>query len=84
MSRWEVIYDWNVQIRFPIEKDADGYPESRNCEDLLAWPIVENESYFCVESIPFFVRGLSRGDIIQATVVEKNQIHNTEFFEFEN
>jgi len=83
MSKWEIIYDWNVQICFPIEEDNDGYPEGRSCEELFAWPIKENESYFCVESIPFFVKGLSRGDIVQARIVEKNQVHDTEFFEFE-
>lgn len=72
VSKWEIIFDWNVQICFPIEQDTDGYPESRSCEELLAWPILENDSYFCIESIPFFVKGISRGDIKQRSLKRIN------------
>jgi len=37
----------------PIEKDDDGYPQSKSWEQLLAWPVLEMDDYFSIESIPF-------------------------------
>jgi len=80
---WNVIHDWSVEIWFRLEKDEDGYPQSKNWEQLLAWPVLENDRCFCIESIPFFVKGISRGDIIEAKVSENSEVQEGEFFEFE-
>ena len=52
---WTVIFDWSVEIWFRIEKDKDGYPRSKSWEQLLAWPVLERDDCFSIESIPFFV-----------------------------
>src|ERR1044072_1346175 len=80
---WNVIYEWSVEIWFRLEKDEDGYPKSKNWEQLLAWPVLESDSCFCIESIPFFVKGISRGDIIKAKVSKNSDVQEGEFFEFE-
>jgi hypothetical protein len=53
-QRWNVLSDWSVEIWFRIEKDKHGYPQSKNWEKLLAWPILERDDYFSIENIPFF------------------------------
>jgi len=84
VGAWHPIYDWSVEIWFRLEKDEDGYPKSKNWEQLLAWPILESDRCFCIESIPFFVKGISRGDIIRANVSENSEVQEGEFFEFES
>jgi hypothetical protein len=81
---WHPIYDWSVEIWFRLEKDEDGYPKSKDWEQLLAWPVVESDRCFRIESIPFFVKGISRGDIIQAKVSENSEVQQGEFFEFDS
>lgn len=81
---WNTIYDWSVQVWFRIEKDEDGYPRSKNWEQLLAWPVLESDRCFRIESIPFFVKGISRGDIVAAKVSENNDVQEGEFLEFES
>jgi len=80
---WNTIYDWSVEIWFRIEKDEHGYPTTKNWEQLLAWPLRESERCFRLESIPFFVKGISRGDIVEAKVSENSEVQQGEFFEFE-
>lgn len=80
---WEVISDWTVEVWFRIEKDKDGYPRSKNWEQLLAWPVLEKDDYFSIESIPFFVKGISRGDIVRAKVVHNSDVKDGEFYEFD-
>jgi len=82
--KWELVFDWSVEIWFRIEKDGDGYPQSKSWEQLLAWPVLERDDYFSIESIPFFVKGISRGDIVRAKVTRNSEVQEAEFFEFEN
>ena len=35
-GNWNVIHDWSVEIWFRIAKDEDGYPRSKDWEQLLA------------------------------------------------
>lgn len=81
---WELIFDWSVEIWFRIEKDAEGYPQSKSWEQLLAWPVLKRDDYFSIESIPFFVKGISRRDIVRAKVTRNSEVKATEFFEFGN
>jgi Domain of unknown function (DUF4265) len=81
---WNVIHDWSVEIWFRIDKDEDGYPRSKDWEQLLAWPVLESDRCFCIESIPFFVKGISRGDIVRVKVSANSEIQEGEFFEFES
>jgi uncharacterized protein DUF4265 len=80
---WEIVFDWSVEVWFQIEKDKDGYPRSKSWEQLLAFPVLENNEYFSIESIPFFVKGVSRGDIVRAKVAQNSEVQEGEFFEFE-
>ena len=82
-KRWETVDDYSVEIWFPIEKDRDGYPKSRNWEQLLALPVVERDDYFKIESIPFYLKNVSRGDIIRAKTTENGEIQHGEIFAFE-
>lgn len=52
-----------VEIWFKIEKDSDGYPESKDWEGLLASRLGE---HFKIESVPFYLKSISRGDIVEA------------------
>jgi Domain of unknown function (DUF4265) len=62
-----------VEIWFNIEKDADGYPESKSREGLLASHQGEN---FRIESVPFYLKNVSRGDVVSATHGELLEFHN--------
>jgi hypothetical protein len=79
---WETIDQWSVEIWFRIEKDDDGYPRSKNWEQLLAWPVLEGDDLFCIESIPFFLKSVSRGDIVRAKIVRHEEVQEGAFFEF--
>ena len=76
-STWQVIYDWSVEIWFRPEKDENGHPKSKKWEQLLAWPVLESDRCFCIESIPFFVKGISRGDSIKAKLSENSEVQAT-------
>jgi hypothetical protein len=53
-----------VEVWFPIEKDADGYPKSRDSEALLCKPL-DPECTLCdVASVPFYLRNVAYGDTI--------------------
>jgi hypothetical protein len=52
-----------VEIWFWIEKDADGYPESKSWEGM--WSRVTSQG-FLVESVPFYLKNVSRGDLVAA------------------
>jgi hypothetical protein len=53
-----------VEIWFTIEKDADGFPESKSREGLLAFRRGDN---YTIESVPFYLKNVSRGDLVSAT-----------------
>ncbi|HSS20487.1 MAG TPA: DUF4265 domain-containing protein [Pyrinomonadaceae bacterium] len=81
---WHILHDWSAEIWFRIEKDRDGYPRSKSWEQLLAWPVLESDRYFSIDSIPFFVKGISRGDIVRVNVSQNSDVQEGEFFEFES
>ena len=81
---WNPICDWSVEVWFRLQKDEDGYPRSKDWEQLLAWPVLESNRCFRIESIPFFVKGIARGDIIKVKVSENSDVQEGEFFEFES
>jgi hypothetical protein len=56
-----------IEIWFPIEKDADGFPQSQDWEQLWAWPA---KGGYRIDNIPFFVDAISCGDIV--SVVKGN------------
>jgi hypothetical protein len=53
----------NVEVWFFIEKDEHGYPESRTWEGLWTKPI---DGSYEVLNVPFFLKYVSRGDLINA------------------
>jgi hypothetical protein len=83
-QEWKVLNDWSVEIWFLIEKDDEGYPQSKKWEKLFAWPVLERDDYFSIESIPFFVKGISRGDIVRAVVSINSEVQEGKFFQFES
>jgi hypothetical protein len=82
-QNWELAGDYSVEIWFRIEKNQRGFPVSKNWEQLLARPLRKNEEYFRIESIPFFLKNVSRGDIVKAKTVTNREIQEEECFEFE-
>jgi hypothetical protein len=53
----------HFKIVFPLRKDADGYPHD-DWETLWAWEI--NPGSYCIDNIPFFIKGISSGDVVSA------------------
>lgn len=82
-QKWELAGDYSVEIWFRIDKDEQGYPESKSWEQLLARPVLERDDHFQIESIPFYLKNVSRGDIVKAIVVENKEIQEGEIFEFD-
>ncbi|HXP68609.1 MAG TPA: DUF4265 domain-containing protein [Candidatus Dormibacteraeota bacterium] len=58
-------YNYVVEVRFEIEKDADGYPKSRNAEALLCKPLDPECSLCIVASVPLYLRNIAYGDTIR-------------------
>jgi hypothetical protein len=52
-----------IEVWFPIEKDADGYPESKSWEGMLSRATSRG---FVLESIPFYLKNVSKGDLVAA------------------
>lgn len=52
-----------ITVWFPIAKDEDGYPESRSWEGMLS---VQQERGFLVMSVPFYLKNVSKGDLVTA------------------
>ena len=67
-----------VKILFKLEQDEDGYPPAE-WESLWAKKLGSNR--FLIENIPFFVRGLSYGDVIQANIID-DEYHFSRVFEY--
>jgi uncharacterized protein DUF4265 len=53
-----------VEVRFEIEKDAEGYPKSRDSEALLCKPLNPECSLCVVASVPFYLRNVAYGDTV--------------------
>jgi hypothetical protein len=49
------------KVSFELEQDEDGYPPDR-WENL--WTFEADEGLYCVDNIPFYVKGISSGDLI--------------------
>jgi hypothetical protein len=81
---WELAGNYCVEIWFRIQKDELGYPVSKSLEQLLARPVLERDDYFRIESIPFYLKNVSRGDIVKANVSENKEIQDGEIFEFDS
>lgn len=62
-----------VEIWFQIDKDKDGYPKSKSWEGMLAEP---KEEGFELVSIPFYLKHVSRGDIVAADQAEFLKFRN--------
>jgi hypothetical protein len=54
-----------VEVVFDIEKDAEGYPKSRDVEAVLCKPVDRECSTCVVDSIPFYLRNVAYGDTIK-------------------
>lgn len=52
-----------IEVWFPIEKDADGYPQSRDWEGLLC---VRTGKEYKVQSVPFYLKNVAYGDTVTA------------------
>ena len=52
-----------IKIAFELEQDADGYPPDK-WESL--WALEEKPSLYRVDNIPFYVKGVSSGDVVTA------------------
>jgi hypothetical protein len=71
-----------VEVWFRIDKDADGYPETRSWEGILAR---RTEEGYVLDSVPFYLKNVSRGDTVaavQADFLSFNEVvsrggHNT-------
>ncbi len=55
-----------VEVTFEIEKDAEGFPKSRDFEALLCEPLNPDCSLCKVASVPFYLRNVAYGDTISA------------------
>ena len=53
-----------VEVWFQIEKDAEGYPRTRDSEGLLCRPLNPECSECEVGSVPFYLRNIAYGDLI--------------------
>jgi hypothetical protein len=51
------------KINFELERDEDGYPPVGR-EGLWAYEV--EQGLFCMDNIPFYVRGISCGDVVSA------------------
>jgi len=52
-----------VEVWFKIEKDADGYPESKSWEGLWAEKV---DGAYVLISVPFYLKNVSSGDAVEA------------------
>jgi hypothetical protein len=53
-----------IEVWFPIEKDAEGYPTSRDFEGLRCEPLNSNSVSCTIVSVPFYLRNVAYGDTI--------------------
>ena len=58
----EAAASW-VEVWFKIEKDADGYPESKSWEGLWA---KQRNGVYTLKSVPFYLKNVSIGDEVEA------------------
>jgi hypothetical protein len=58
--------EW-LEIWFKVSKDERGYPRSVDWEGLWAEPVDDN---FVIQSIPFYLNDVSKGDLVSAHETE--------------
>jgi hypothetical protein len=51
------------KISFELEQDPDGYPPDK-WENL--WGYETERGHYCIDNIPFYVKGISSGDVVAA------------------
>lgn len=83
-SKWHMVGDYSVEVWFRIQKDDEGYPRSKTWEQLLARPVLESDNFFQIESVPFYLKNVSRGDIVKARAVLNRELGEEEVFEFDS
>lgn len=59
------------KILFRLEKDEDGYPPD-DWESL--WAYKTKEGFYCLDNVPFFIRGISSGDCVSVNEIEEELI----------
>src|ERR1700730_5281999 len=82
-SVWTRAGDYSVEVWFRLSKDAQGYPATKDWEQLLAEPLAQAEDCFRIESVPFFLKDVARGDVVRAKTVIIPDVSDKEVFEFE-
>ena len=65
-----------VEVWFPIEKDSDGYPKSRDSEGLRCEISDEQSESAEVRSVPFYLKQVAYGDTIK---IKRNPTGYREF-----
>ncbi len=58
------------KILFRLERGSDGYPPD-DWESL--WAFETQKGIYCIDNIPFFIRGISSGDII-SVIIKNNEL----------
>jgi hypothetical protein len=57
-----------VKIFFPLTSDEEGYPPV-NVESV--WAIKQQDGFFQIDNIPFYIHSLSTGDVVSAEFSEE-------------
>jgi hypothetical protein len=65
-----------VEVWFPIQKDSDGYPKSRDSEGLRCEISDERNELAEVQSVPFYLKEVAYGDIVR---IKRNPAGYREF-----
>jgi uncharacterized protein DUF4265 len=81
MTKWTDGGDYFVEVWFPVEPDHDGYPKNVRWEQLLGRPIAEDVNVFRLDSVPYYLRDVSLGDVVRAGVRADCEISNAYVFE---
>jgi hypothetical protein len=63
-----------VEVIFKIEKDAEGFPKSRDEEALLCEPLSADCSKCRIASVPFYLNSVAYGDEIATAVDEAGNL----------
>jgi hypothetical protein len=63
--------DDRIKVLFDLTKDADGYPPV-DVEQLWAEPVGNN--LFKIDNVPFFVKGISCEDVVEAAADSKGEL----------
>ncbi len=64
-----------VEVTFQIERDAKGYPKSRDSEALLCKPLNAECTRCVIASVPFYLRNVAYGDTISTEQDPSGSLH---------